>query len=541
MAFDRRSSRARSCPSLSKGPLPCGGLLRGAARRGAVVPICGALALSALAAAGAHAQASGSAEGSGHSGLTITPTFSVSELWTTNRDLSATDPKQDLITQISPGISLRSRSGRVTGRLDYALNGVFYANGASKNETQHALNSLLSAELVDNWAFVDFSGTVSQQAVSGLRTQSTDNRLNNSNSTEVSSYSVSPYVRGLLGRAASYEARLTRTITSSGSSSASNSAVSQGLVTVTGQRSGPLGWSVLGSHEVDSFSSSRETQDDRVKATLRYAIDEQFDVSVSGGRESGNLETIDRRQFNTSGFGVTWRPSVRTLLNFERERRLFGNSHSFSFDHRSARTVWRFRDVQDISSSTSLVRTSTTAFERFDQLLQSSQPDAALREQAVNELLKRNGFGPNDRVSFGSLAAGLTVQRQQELSVGLLGLRDTITFTALRARGSRDTANDPLNVSDDFSKGNVLSQRAFNVDLSHRLTPLSVFTVQWSQIKSTGTVTGVSTSLRGLSASWVTQLGSRTSASLGARRSLFDSTTQPYNETAVLANMRHQF
>jgi uncharacterized protein (PEP-CTERM system associated) len=187
------------------------------------------------------------------------------------------------------------------------------------------------------------------------------------------------------------------------------------------------------------------------------------------------------------------------------------------------------------------VRTSSTAFQLFDQLLQSSQPDAALREQAVNDLLKRNGIGPNDRVSFGSLAAALSVQRQQELSVVLLGLRDTVTFTVLRARGSRDSANDPLNVSDDFSKGNVLSQRGFNVDLSHRLTPLSALTVQWSQLKSTGTVTGLSTSFRGLTASWVTQLGSRTSASLGMRRSLFDSTTQPYNETAVLANMRHQF
>lgn len=530
MAFDRRSFRAaRSSPSPLNGSRPCSGLLRSA------------LALSALAAAGAGAQTSNSGDGSSRTGLTITPTFSVSELWTTNRDLSSTDPKQDLITQLSPGISLRSRTGRLTGKLDYALNGVFYANGSSKNETQHALNSLLSAELVDNWAFVDFTGSISQEAISGQRTQSTDNRLNNANTTEVSSYSVSPYVRGPLGRIASYEARLTRTVTSSGSSTASSSAVSQGLVTVTGQRSGPLGWSVLGSHEVESFSAGRETQDDRLKAVLRYAIDEQFDFMVSGGRESGNLETVDRQQFNTSGFGVTWRPGVRTSLSFERERRLFGNSHSLSFDHRSARTVWRYRDAQDLASGTSLIRSSTTAFQLFDQMLQSSQPDAALREKEVNDLLKNLGQSPNDRVTFGSLAAALTVQRQQELSFALLGIRDTVTFTAVRARGSRDTANDPLNVSDDFSKGNVLSQRGFNVDFAHRLTPQSALTVQWSQLKSSGSVTAVETNLRGLRASWVTQLGSRTAASLGMRRNIFDSTTQPYNETAVLADLRHQF
>src|SRR5688500_4678120 len=61
------------------------------------------------------------------SGTTVVPTLSVSQTFTDNRRLSATDPQADSITQISPGVVISSRTGRLQGSLSYAANAVIYA------------------------------------------------------------------------------------------------------------------------------------------------------------------------------------------------------------------------------------------------------------------------------------------------------------------------------------------------------------------------------------------------------------------------------
>ena len=77
--------------------------------------------------------------------FTITPTFSISEFLTDNRNLSSANKEAEATTQISPGIRISSRSARVQGNLDYSLNALVYARDSSRSTVQNALSANVTA------------------------------------------------------------------------------------------------------------------------------------------------------------------------------------------------------------------------------------------------------------------------------------------------------------------------------------------------------------------------------------------------------------
>ena len=79
-------------------------------------------------------------------------------------------------------------------------------------------------------------------------------------------------------------------------------------------------------------------------------------------------------------------------------------------------------------------------FDDYFDLFASRQPDPVLRAQEVNEFLRLRGIPATTQVISGFLASQVTLQRQQTLSVALLGIRDTVNLTAAQ---SRSTQVDP--------------------------------------------------------------------------------------------------
>ena len=204
--------------------------------------------------------------------ISIIPRVSVSETYTDNVFLSSTGRQADLVSQISPGIRISSNGGRIRGFLDYSLNELFYARGSSGSRSQNALNAAATVEAIDNWAFVDFSGFVGQQAISAFGAPSNGGISLNGNSTETSNFKLSPYLRGRLGSVAEYEARYSLSSTRSGSAAASdvNSKDLTLRLNGVGARLG-LGWSLAAEHQAVDYSAGRSTQNQRVNGQLSYA------------------------------------------------------------------------------------------------------------------------------------------------------------------------------------------------------------------------------------------------------------------------------
>ncbi|MDP3086379.1 MAG: TIGR03016 family PEP-CTERM system-associated outer membrane protein [Rubrivivax sp.] len=505
----------------------------GSPLRPELLPLCAALALVSTSAWSQTAVAG--------RGFTFTPTLSLSQVLTDNRNLDSVGKSSEAITQISPGLRLSSRSGRVQGTLDYSLNALVYARGSGSNAIQHALNSSAAAELVENRVFVDGRATISQQTISAFGAQSGQNNAAvNANRSEVVTLGLSPSVRGRLAGVVDYEARLSYAGTRSGSTQAADSSNLSGLVRLSGGR-GQFGWSADASRQVSDFNAGRRTEQDRIGAGATYRPDPELRFSARLAQESTDVISSERRDTTSWGWGVDWTPSQRTLVGLQSDRRYFGNSHGLTLQHRLARSIWRYTDSRNASSSTGVAGAPLTQYDLFFVQFASLEPDPTRREQLVRSFLLSNGLDANATVSGGFLSSALSVQRSQNLSMALTGQRQTVTLAAFRTATRR--LDSISGVSDDLSQVDSLQQTGYSLSLAHRLTPTSSISLLASNQKTTGRggSNPAGNEQRSLNLAWSSQIAARANLTVGARHIEFDSATKPYNESALTATLSLRF
>lgn len=477
----------------------------------------------------------------GKPAVTITPRVSVTETFTSNALLQSRNARSEWITQVSPGIRLASQGGRLRGSLDYSLNEFAYARGTQGRQRQNALNASGVAELVDAALFLDVSGQVSQQSVSALATPTNVAGGANGNSTETSTFRLSPYWRGVLGGVVEYEARYGWTDTQADSANASDVRTREWSLKLAGVVSGPMSWSADVASKRLSYSLGRPLADDRIQGAVSYAYSPQLSFTALASRYADNYATVALdRQFSV-GLGFNWALSPVTKMGGQLERRTFGNSHNLSFEHRTARTAWRFSDSRSVTAAPA--QSGTTVVGSLSDLLfaqfAGTEPDPLKRAALVDQFMLTNGLSSDAKVISNFLSSSATLQRRQEASFVLLGVRDTVTFVLSRSASSKlDTV---VLAFDDFTNNNIVRQTGFTSSYAHRLTPDWAVNLGASLQRSSGSAAASSTTLRSLDLSLVGRLGRQLNGSIGARRVWFDHSTNPYSETAVIGGLSVQF
>lgn len=479
---------------------------------------------------------------------TIEPRISLTETFTDHANVGQSNKESDLITQVSPGVRIKGDTARMKFNADYSLRGVMYANNGDENEIQHALNAFGTLEAVEDWLFVDVNGVVTQQLISAFGTQSPDDSSINANTTQTSNFRVSPYIKGKLGGFADYQARYSRSFAQASASSNYDTDIEDWSGSLRGDTAlAKLGWSLDGSLQRYDYGNGRESESDRLRGFLTYRYDPQLSFSVNAGRESNDFGSAGSESYTSHGFGFNWRPTQRTDISFLREKRFFGSGHSFKFKHRMKRTAIQFSDSRDVSGLPDRLTAVGlgTYYDLFYDLLASSGLEDAERAALTESLLSQYGI-PADAVVVGNfLTSQVTLQRRQELSLLLSGVRNTVTLAVRRSQSER-LSSIPL-LGDDFENYTEITQQGLSVNWSHRLTPLSTLGATVSYSKSSGTTTAAGeddSTQKQLSVTYSTKLGTRTSASLSVRRSQFDSsaaTANDYTENAVVGAISMQF
>ena len=478
--------------------------------------------------------------------IVITPRISLTETWSDNVfiGLGQNGKESGFITQLSPGIHVEANTARLKAYFDYALVGQYYSTGS--NRTQNALNTFGTLEAISNWLFLDFSGMISQQAISAFGTQSPSNANINSNSTETSTYRLSPYIRGQIAAAVDYSLRYNWSTTTSGSSAVSDIELSEWAGQLRGSTPFQnLKWSVDATQQTADYSRGRSTDAERLYAMATYTIVPQFRVSVSGGSESNNYASQNMETNPTHGYGFDWSPTERTQVSAFKERRFFGNGHRYSFSHRFPLSSIRYSDTRDVSVLPNQFTSIGlgTIFDLYRQIcsqqLSSIFSDPNQLDQAANAcanaIISQSGISPNAQVTSSFLSSRATIQRNQQLALALQGASNTLTLLFNRTDSQSILA---ATGADDFNNTNNIRQRGVSINISHQLSAVSSANLMASRQKSTGTgIVLLETNTAMYQVSLMSKIGPKTTGSVSIRRTEFDSTANPYTENAIVGTI----
>lgn len=489
-----------------------------------------------------------SAASSGKPSWLITPSVSGSLAMTDNVRLGQGQKQSDFITSVTPAIHVDGKGGRVSGNLNFSWQQNFYANESRYNNDQKSLAATGKAELIEQWLFMDAIANITPTHNSVFATQTVGNELINNNRGSTTSYQWSPYIQGYLGGSIGYELRYrnSQTTGNTGVYSTGSGVDSQAW---SGRLSGGtplalLGWSLSADDQSTKFAA-RDTKSTRVLGTLEYRIDPQFKVNVSAGQESDNYSNLDMQNRSVSGYGFDWAPTERTKLTVKKEKRSFGDGHTFDFSHATALTAWKFVDSRKVvlPGQQQVASQLSPYYDLFNAMLALVPPPQ--RDQAASQLLALfQSKGISTAQIFGNIQSTQPfIQRLQQISVSLMGANNTVTLSAQKTHSERIGTLIGL-VDQDFLNTANIRQSGLTASWAHKLSPESNLTLNALTSTSKGGTATLETRLRSLSLLYTTKLGARTTASLGVRQNNFDNsgaTASDYTEHAITGTLSASF
>ena len=476
-------------------------------------------------------------------GFTLVPSLVTEGSFVDTRGRLLGQNGTEFVARVSPGLLLTSRSGQLQGSLSYVGTLVSRSGLDDRNATEYlnTLSAMFALEAIPGHGYVDARASISQQAIVATGQPVGDAAQVNSNRTEVTTVSVSPYLRGTLASVVDYELRVAAAVSDSGSATVQDSNSLRGSISLrSANRGAKVGWGLTGQrHRVGFSGATGPTITDRLDAQLSFVPDVDWRLTASGGVESTDVVGAIRRDHNTYGLAVQWTPSPRTRVLLQGDQRYFGRGHVAQFEYRLARSFWRYTDTRDVTSSVDPGSTgeSTTLYTLLFAQLASQEPDPVLRETLVRSLIQALGRSPDERVGGGFITAGISLQRRRELALTWQGQRMLFNAAAFRTESRRVDSGgvNALTPNDDVDQSGYLAA------LAYRVTPQTTATLSGSRTMSESSASATRSDLKMASVALTSQLGRRTSGTLGLRYSVLSGARDAYGETALTGSLSLRF
>jgi uncharacterized protein (PEP-CTERM system associated) len=477
----------------------------------------------------------------------FTPSISIDETFTNNVNLDArADAKSDFLTQITPSFTLSEAGSRFKINGFVSLPVLVYATSGVGNDTFQPQVSLLgSAEVVEKLLFVDAAIYVQQEYDSPFGARPLTFSPGTGNGFTVESYSVSPYVRGGHGDF-DYELRDRNTWTSSNGNVGvvSASSYANEIVGKGSKKPDPLGWTVDFDRSDVKFPDQGALLTQLERARAVWEVDPQIELSAGGGYEN-NQYTLATYKDAIYNFGMRWRPTERTVIDGSWERRFFGASYHFAFDHRTPLTVWSLhasRDITTFPQQLATLAAGSSISVLLNQLFLSSIPDPAQRQAYIEQLIRNGGLPLLTAQPVNLFTQQVLLQQSATASLGLLGARNSVFFSTfhLRSEPIAGAGNAPEGLLSSLSNN---TQTGGSIIWTNNLTPSLALNASADVLRTVANPPFVGTTSQDtLRLTLTTPISANTSAYAGARyqRSRSD-VANDYSEAAVYVGMSHTF
>jgi uncharacterized protein (PEP-CTERM system associated) len=485
--------------------------------------------------------------------LQIKPTLDILETLTNNVNLAPSGSAQsDLVSILTPGFLIDEKGGRtrLTGQVSVPIS-LYARTGGANNQVYVNANVLGSVEAIEKFFFVEAAATASQQYFTPFGAQppglanSTENRY-----TSVL-YRVSPYIQGGAPGDLQYQVRDDNYWNNLNGAPVSgvNNAYTNALVATVSKQSAQLGWSFEYDRTSVDFNSQSPLLTQLGRLRVLHSPDPQLQLSASGGYENEDY-TFSQSRGAIYGVGVTWHPTDRTNVEAQWEHRFFGASYLFNFAHRMPLSVWSLNASRNISTYPQQIAGLSSGFDVrsvLDQLFLASIPDPVQRAQYIDQYIRDHGLPSTLSTAVPLYTQQITLQTQATASVGLLGARNTIFFSAFYLRSQPITAAG-TDVPAAIAAENNNTQVGGTVVWTHNLAPNLTFALNGTLLRTESNLTStelgfLTTTRQGyVTATLTYPLSPNSSVNGGVRyQVLRNDTASGYTEAAVFVGFNHTF
>jgi uncharacterized protein (PEP-CTERM system associated) len=311
----------------------------------------------------------------------FTPRLTLGQIYTDNVALAPKGKEQwDLFSQITPGLSLHGKGGRVSADVDYQLENYVSVRTRDHDSTSNRLKANATAELARQWLYLDASGGITQQIISPQERIAVSNLYHSQNLTDVYTYSVSPYLRHNFGGYANALLRYKYAQVFYGKSGISNTQFQtvDGRL-ASGRQFGRLSWGLSYHREDQQRQTTSNVKFENAAANIGYQVLPSLSLLAQGGYENNQYQTTRTAVVNGTywGVGLGWRPnryfsaralkgnqfetagvsiapSPRTSLSATYRKRAVGlnpgHTWSGTFNLNTRRTSWQALYLEDTTT-----------------------------------------------------------------------------------------------------------------------------------------------------------------------------------------------
>ena len=487
----------------------------------------------------------------------FTPSLSLNETYTDNVNLLADDQaRSQFVTELAPAFSLAVDSRRLKASAYGSYRQYLYSNPDEvrfRNDHNSQYGGSMQSTVAEDLLYVDASFSSSRRTTSAFGPTVEDSPYSLLNSTQVKTWSISPYVVQRIGNDALASLRYTRDSVKSNERSRFGDSVADSVA--LNLDSNPderkLGWGLNYLRQDVDNKLAGESSIENLNGRLRYRLNRALALTATAGYDRYDYQALGGRTAGRSwSTGFAWTPSQRTSIEASIGRHFYGSTGSLAATVRSRRTVWIVNYGDSITSSRqqfSLPSTIDTAA-LLDRLFQTSIPDPVQRQQAVAAYMAATGLPPGLADSVNYLTNRYMRQKLLQGSAAFRSLRNSAVlslYASERTALSTEESDSGLLGGQLASLNDRLRQRGASATWSYRLNARSNFSATADFNHTESLSTGLEDRRRLLRAAIDTRLGRYMTGSVELRRLTGTagafSLARDYTEHAIGATLSTKF
>ena len=469
------------------------------------------------------------------------------ETYTSNANYSSqSQATGDFATSLTASLGVNGEGARVSLNGNIGVTGTWYGKETQNNSIAPNVNLAGHLEAIEKFAFIDASANVSQTFASPFGPQPANLVNATANRYTQQSYTLSPYIKGVLGSTnISYQVRDDNywSVASSYGNASTGVPTTYTNNFVASMRSGtnPVGWT-LEYHRI-YYDSGLEVANDVgalnnvnpaqytvqiARAIVSHQVDPQVALSARIGYEDVDFPVTGSRG-PVYGGGIQWDPTARTHVGGFWEQRFFGSSFSWQITHRLPNAAISANFTRGLNTPTQRalsIPAGASVAQYLDAAFTTRIPDPAERAQAVADFLARTGLPPTLVSPVNFYGYSIVLQNAQNVSLVLTGVRNSVTFTVFNlASDAISGKGNELPPALQFGQNNT--QTGVGVGYSHQLGRQTTVSANASYSRTVTNQTSLS-DVR--SENWnagltlTSQLGPKTTVFASAAYSLFTPT-----------------